>query len=159
LGEDCHKILEWEVLKVKDQFKNQDATWHRILNNHEERADQLRNQQKDNAATQQQKDSQEARDLLDKQRVQFQALIHTLTVRIALAEKPLYTIRPTDGGDGDPGPSNWGQQSPSIPPEGINLDNKSALPPRQNEENEVDQGGNNQPPPAPGNSGGDPNQD
>jgi len=105
--------------------------------------DQLLKQQKDDAAAQQQKDFQEARDLLDKQRFEFQALIQTLTARIDRAEKPHYTIPPTDGGRGDPGPSNCGQRNPSIPPDGINPDKESASTPRQNKGKEVDREGNN----------------
>jgi len=159
LAEDRDKILEREVLELKDKVKNQDVTWQRILHDHEERADQLLKQQKDNADAQQQKDRQKARDLLDKQPFEFQALIQTLTERIDHAEKPHYTIPPTDGGDGDPGPSNRGQQNPWIPPDGINPDKESASTPRQNKGKEVDQGGNNQPPPPPGNTGGDPDPD
>ena len=159
LAEDRDKILEREVLELKDKVKNQDVTWQQILHDHEERADQLLKQQKYDAAAQQQKDRQEARDLLDKQRFEFQALIQTLTARIDRAEKPHYTIPPTDGGNGDPGPSNRGQQNPWIPPDGINPDKESASTPRQNKGKEVDRGGNNQPPPPPENTGGDPDPD
>jgi len=86
-------------------------------------------------------------------------LIQTLTARIDRAEKPHYTLRPTDGGNGDPGPSNRGQQNPWIPPDGINPDKESASTPRQNKGKEVDRGGNHQPPPPPGNNGGDPDPD
>ena len=41
LAEDRDKILEREVLELKDKFKNQDVTWQQILHDHEERADQL----------------------------------------------------------------------------------------------------------------------
>ena len=159
LAEDRYKILEREVLELKDKFKNQDVTWQRILHDHEERADQLPKQQKDDAAAQQQNDRSKARDLLDKQRFEFQALIQTLTARIDRGEKPHYTIPPTDGGDGDPGPSNRGQHNPWILPDGINPDKESASTPRQNKGKEVDRGGNNQPPPPPGNTGGDPDPD
>ena len=66
LAEDRDKILERDVLELKAKFKNQDITWQRILHAHEERADQLLKQQKADVAAQQQKDRQEARDLLDK---------------------------------------------------------------------------------------------
>jgi len=159
LAEDPDKILEHELLGLKDKVKNLDAIWHQILHDHEERADQLLKKQKDDDATQQQKDRQEARDLLDKQRFEFQASIQTLTARIDYAEKPHYTIPPTDGGDGDPGPSNCGQQNRWIPPEGRNPDKESGSTPRQNKGKEVDPGGNNQPPPPPGNTGRDPDTD
>jgi len=155
LAENCDQILEREVLKLKDQFNTQDATWQQILHDCEERADQLLKQQKDDVAAQQQKDRQEAWDLLDKQLFKFQALIQILTARINRAEKLHYTIPPTDGGDGDPGPSNWGQQNPWIPLEGINNDKESESTPRRNKGKEVDQGGNNPLPPPPGNTGGD----
>jgi len=132
LAKDSDKILEDGVLELKNKVKNQDTTWQQVLHDHEERADQLLMQQKDEAATQQQKDRQEAWDLLDKQRFEFQALIQTLTARIDHAEKPHYTIPPTDGGNCDPGPSNWGQQNPWIPPDGINPDKESASTPQQN---------------------------
>jgi len=159
LAEDRDMILEREVLELKDKFKNQDVTWQPILHDYEERADQLLKQQKDDAAAQQQKDRQEARDLLDKQRFEFEVLIQTLTARIDRAEKPHYPIPPTDGGNGDPGPSNRGQQNPWIPPDSINPDKESASTPRQNKGKEVDREGNNQPPPPPGNTGGDPDPD
>jgi len=126
LAKDCDRILEREVLEQKEKVKNQDTTWQQVLHDHEERADPLLKQQKVEAAAQQQKDRQEARDLLDKQRFEFQALILTLTARIDPAEKPHYIIPPTDGGDGDPGPSNRRQQNPWILPEGINPDKESA---------------------------------
>jgi len=159
LAKDRDRILECEVLERKEKVKNQDTTWQQVLYDHEERADQLLKQQKVEVAAQQLKDRQEARDLLDKQRFKFQALIQTLTARIDRAEKPHYTIPPTDGGDGDPGPSNRRQQNPWIPPEGTNPDKESASTPRQNKGKEVDQGGNNQQPPPPGNTGGDPDPD
>jgi len=159
LAEDRDKILEGEVLELKDKLKNQDVTWPRILHDDEERADQLLKQQKDDAAAQQQKDRQEARDLIHKQRFEFQALIQTLTTRIDRAEKPQYTIPPTDGGNGDPGPPNRGQRNPWIPPDSIIPDKESASTPRQNKGKEVDREGNNQPPPRPGNTRGDPNPD
>ena len=159
LAKDCDRILEREVLKLKDKVKKQDTTWQQVLHDHEERADQLLKQQKLDAAAQQQKDRQEARDLLDKQRSEFPALIQTLTARIERAKKPQYTIPPTDGGDGDPGPSTRGQQNPWIPPEGINPDKESASTLQQNKGKEVDQGGNNQPPSPPGNTGRDPDPD
>jgi len=158
-AEERDQILEREVLELKDKFKNQEVTWQRILHDHEERADHLLKQQKDEAAAQHQKDRQEAIDLLDKQHVEFQALIQTLTARIDCAEKPHNTIQPTDGSNGDPGPSNRGQQNPWIPPDSINPDKESASTPRQNKGKEVDRGGNNKPPPPPGNSGGDPDPD
>jgi len=159
LAEDRDKILEREVLELKDKFKNQYVTWQQILHDHEERADQLLKQQKEDAPAQQQNDRQEARDLLDKEQFEFQALIQTLAARIDRAEKPHYTIPPTDGGNGDPGPSNRGQQNPSIPPDGVNPDKESASTPRQDKTMEVDRGGNNQPPPPPGNTRGDPDPD
>jgi len=159
LAEDRDKILEREVLELKDKFKNQDVTWQRILHDHEEPADQLLKEQKDDAGAQQQKYLQEARDFLDNQRFEFQALIQTLTARIDRGEKPHYTIPLTDGGNGDPGPSNRGQRNPWIPPDGINPEKESASTPRQNKGKEVDRGGNNQPPPPPGNTGGDPDPD
>jgi len=39
LAEDQDKILEREVLELKEKVKNQDITWQRILHDHEERAD------------------------------------------------------------------------------------------------------------------------
>jgi len=112
LAEDRDKILEREVLGLKDKFKNQDATWQRILHHHKERVDQLLKQREDDAAVHQQKDPQEARDLVDKQRFEFQALIHILTARIDRTEKPHCTIAPTDGGDRCPEPSTQGQHHP-----------------------------------------------
>jgi len=50
LAEDRDKILEREVLKLKDKVKNQDVTWQQILHDHEERADQLLKKQKYDAA-------------------------------------------------------------------------------------------------------------
>ena len=67
LAENRDKILECEVLGLKEEVKNQDTTWQQIVHDHEERADLPLKKQKDYAATQQQKDGQEARDLLDKQ--------------------------------------------------------------------------------------------
>jgi len=158
LAKDRDRLLEREVLELKEKVKNQDPTWQQVLHDHEERADHLLKQQKVEAAAQQQRDCQEARDLLDKQLFEFQALIQTLTARIDHAEKPHYTMPPTDGGDGDPGPSNQKQQNPWIPPEGTNPDKESASTSRQNKGKEVDQGRNNQPPP-PGNTGEDPEPD
>ena len=37
-AKDPDNILEWEVFEVKNQFKNQDATWQRVLDNDEKRA-------------------------------------------------------------------------------------------------------------------------
>jgi len=101
LAEGRDKILEREALEQKDLFKNQDASWQRVLHDHEEQADRLLKQHKDKATIEQQKDRQRARDHLDKQRFEFQALIQTLTARLDRAAKPHYTIPPTDGGDGD----------------------------------------------------------
>jgi len=112
LAKDRDRILEQEVLELKNKVKNQDSTWQQVLHDHKERADQLLKQQKDDTVAQHQKDRQEARDLLDKQRFKFQALIQNLTARIDRAEKPHYTIPQTDGGNGDPGPCNQGQQNP-----------------------------------------------
>ena len=106
LAEDHDKRLEREVLEQKDKFKNQHLTWQLVLHDHEGWAGQLLKQQKNNAAAQQWKHRQEARDLVDKQRFKFQPLIQNLTARIDRAEKPPYTLQPTDCGDGDPGPSN-----------------------------------------------------
>jgi len=41
LAEDPDKILEREVLGLKDKVRNQEATWQQILHDYEERADQL----------------------------------------------------------------------------------------------------------------------
>jgi len=80
-----------------------------MLHDNEERVDQLLKHSKDDTAVHQQKDHQQASDLVDKQRFEFQAVIQALTARIDGAEKPPYTIPPTDRGDGYPGPSNRGQ--------------------------------------------------
>jgi len=66
LAEDYDTILEHEVRKSKPQFKTQHTTWQQILHDHEEKAGQLLKQQKDETAALQQKDPQEARNLLDK---------------------------------------------------------------------------------------------
>jgi len=53
LAEGRDKILELEVLEQKDLFKNQDATWQRVLHDHKERADQLLKQHKAKATIEQ----------------------------------------------------------------------------------------------------------
>jgi len=64
------KILEAEVLSLKAQFaeqlKKQDTEWQRVLRHQEDRAAELLNQQKANAADQHQEDCQAAKELLDK---------------------------------------------------------------------------------------------
>jgi len=59
------KILEAEVLSLKAQFaeqlKKQDFEWQRVLRLHEDRAAELLNQQKVNAAEEHQKDRQAAK--------------------------------------------------------------------------------------------------
>ena len=96
LAKDRDRILESLVLKLKDKVKNQDTTWQQILPDHEERGDQLPKHQKEDAAAPYQKDGHEARDLFDKQRFKFQALIETLTPRINSAEKAQYNVMPGD---------------------------------------------------------------
>lgn len=156
-AKDPDNSLEWEVFEVKNQFKNQDATWQRVLHNHEERAAQLLKQQKDDAAAQQEKDRREARDLLDNQRFKFQVLIQTLTARIEHADKPHHTILQSDSGDGDPRPSTRGQQNPWILPEGISPDKQLASTPRQSKGKAIDRGENSKPaPPPPRITGGNP---
>ena len=41
LAIDTDRILQSEVLELKDKVKNQDTTWQQVLHDHEERADQL----------------------------------------------------------------------------------------------------------------------
>ena len=114
------KILEAEVLSLKAQFaeqlKKQDVEWQRVLRHQEDRAAELLNQQKANAADQHQNDRQAANELLDKQNQKFQNAIQALTDRIDHHEKPSFTIPPTEEGDGDPGPSNQGQFNRWDPP-------------------------------------------
>jgi len=158
------KILEAEVLSLKAQFaeqlKKQDTEWQRVLRHQEDRAAELLNQQKANAADQHQKDRQAAKELLDKQNQKFQNAIPALTGRIDHHEKRSFTIPPTEAGDGDPGPSNQGQFDPWTPPNNPNPNKRSASTPRQNKGKGVDQGGNFQPPPPPpSNIGGDPDPD
>jgi len=50
LAKDRDRILEREVLELKDKVKNQDTTLQQVLHDHEERADYLLKQQKDEAA-------------------------------------------------------------------------------------------------------------
>jgi len=76
------------------------------------------------------------------------------------AEKPDYPIPPTDGLEGDPGPSSRGQQNFGYHPKVSTLtSSQSASSSRQNKGKEVDRGENNLPPPPPGNTGGDPDPD
>jgi len=155
------KILEAEVITLKAQFaeqlKKQDIEWQRVLTHHEDRAAELLNQQKTNAAEQHHRDRQAAKELLDKQNQKFQDAIQALTDRIDHHEKPCFTIPPTEAGDGDPGPSNQGQFNPWNPPQNPNPDKRSASTPRQSKGKEVDRGGNYQPPPPPpSNIGSDP---
>ena len=117
-------------------------------------------QQKANAEQQKEKDHQEAKDFLDKQRREFEEKIQTLTERIDRAERATHTVPPTEANDGDPGQSNRGQIDPWIPPDIPTFQKQSASTPRQNKSKEVDCGGNNQPPPPPpSNIGGDPDPD
>jgi len=158
------KILETEVLSLKAQFaeqlNKQDTKWPRVLRHQEDRTNELLNQQKYNAAEHYQKDRQAAKELLDKQNQKFQNGIQALTDKIDHREKPSFTIPPTKGGDGDPGPSNQGQFNPWIPPNNPNPDKPSASTPRQEKGKEVDRGGNFQPPPPPpSNIDGDPDPD
>jgi len=60
-----------------------------------------------------------------------------LTDRIDHHEKPSCTIPPTEGGDGDPGPSNQGQFDPWIPPNIPNPDKRSASTPDKKKEREL----------------------
>ena len=158
------KILEAEVITLKAQFaeqlKKQDVEWQRVLTHQEDRAAELLNQQKTNAAKQHHRDYQAAKELLDKQNQKFQDAIQALTDRIDHHEKPSFTIPPTEAGDGDPGPSNQGQFNPWNPLQNPNPDKRSASTPRQNKGKEVDRGGNYQPPPPPpSNIGSDPDPD
>jgi len=152
--------LETEVLSLKAQFaeqlNKQDTKWPRVLRHQEDRANELLNQQKYNAAEHYQKDRQAAKELLDKQNLKFQNGIQALTDKIDHREKRSFTIPPMEGGDGDPGPLNQGQFNPWIPPNNPNPDEPSASTPRQETGKEVDRGGNFQPPPPPpSNIGGD----
>jgi len=106
LAKDSDSILEHKGLNLKTHVRTQDATWQQILQDHEERADKLLKQQKENAATWHEQDRQEARDPPNKQRFKFQTLIQNLTAIIECAEKPHHPIQPTGGGNGEPGPSN-----------------------------------------------------
>ena len=118
--------MEAEVISLKAQFaeqlKKQDPEWQRVLRHQEDRAAELLNQQKANAAEQHQNDRQAAKELLDKQNQKFQNAILALTDRIDHHEKRSFTIPPREGGDGDPGPSNQGQFDPWIPPNNPNPD-------------------------------------
>jgi len=158
------KILEPEVLSLKapfaEQLKKQDTEWQRVLRHQEDRAAEILNQQKGNAAEQHQKDRQAAKDLLDKQNQKFQNAIQALTDRIDHHEKPSFTIPPTEAGDGDPGPSNQGQFDPWIPRDNPNCDKQSASTPKQDKGTGVDGRANFEPPPPqPSNIGGDPDPD
>jgi len=66
LAKDSDSILEHKGLTQKKHVRTQEATWQQILQDHEERADQLLKQQKENAATQHEQDRQEASDPLNK---------------------------------------------------------------------------------------------
>jgi len=158
------KILEAEVISLKAQFaeqlKKQDIEWQRVLRHQEDRAAEILNQQRTNAADQHQKDRQAAKELLDKQNQKFQNAIQALTDKIDQREKPSFTIPPTEAGDGDPGPLNQGQFNPWIPPNNPNPDQRSASTPRQDKGKRVDGRGNYQPPPPPpSNISGDPDPD
>jgi len=71
--------LEAEVIcliaQFAEQLKKQDTEWQRVLRHQEDRAAELFNQQKANAAKQHQKDRQAAKELLDKQNHKFQNTI------------------------------------------------------------------------------------
>jgi len=158
------KILEAEVLSLKAQFAEQlrkpDTEWQRVLRHQEDRANELLNQQKSNAAEQHQKDGQAAKELLDKQNQKFQNAIQAFTDKIDHCKKPSFTIPPTEAGDGDPRPSNQGQFDPWIPSNNPNPDKRSASTPRQDKGKVVDGGGNLQPPaPPPSNIGSDQDPD
>jgi len=158
------KILEAEVLSLKAQFaeqlKKQDTEWQRVLRHQEDRANELLNQPKYNAAEQHQKDRQAAKELLDKQNQKFQNGIQALADKIDHREKPSFTIRSMEAGDGNSGPSFHSQFDPWIPPNNPNPDKRSASTPRQEQGKEVDRGGNFEPPlPPRSNIGGDPDPD
>jgi len=124
------KILEAEVISLRarfaEQLKKQGTEGQRVLRQQEDRATELLNQQKTNAAEPDQKDRQAAKELLDKQNQKFQNAIQALTDRIDHHKKPSFTIPPTEAGDGDSGPSNQDQFNPWIPPNNSNPDKQSA---------------------------------